>query len=289
MIEGNPFDYVKLTVNAKNDQDDQHTRKQEILTQLEPNELRHLLFKDDSSLPQGLLGVTRLLLSNNWELQVFQNGSQQRHLGSVSVRNELASIQSLIALMSGKLQSLHSLDTKECCKSLATSMSRIYRSSQEEILTQALKNAMTHLEEQLAPFKESADPLFLTLENSLIDPTFLGELDALGELMNGDEEWDEDTYLALILMHERHRGSESIWCTFLWDPAYASFVTHQDNEEERSYFQTQVLPILDQFVSNSSFNFDHLRSTDTFAWATSLLSTHGGFWPGTECFGVYLK
>ncbi|KAJ3291545.1 hypothetical protein HK104_005969, partial [Borealophlyctis nickersoniae] len=113
VLDPNPEDYVKVSLQIRDASDPLASRKRALLPRLRPNRLLYLLFAgdDDTSIPPDLLAVMRVLLMNKVELERFEKDLSRTPVDEsadaprqpLSARNEVAVLTVLHELLSRKL------------------------------------------------------------------------------------------------------------------------------------------------------------------------------------------
>ena len=246
VLEDNPNDYVKVTLNSTNV--DFYEEKKQLL-----EEDKWLLFRDDD-LPVGMIRACRILLCNQSEWSIFDNSGNTE----ISIRNEVASLMSLIGLLSSKLELY--MASQEKVKYSKEQDLLIYINSHVDILEHHIQLCITKLESVAC----RAD--FFSLHHSDLDVEFLNLC-----LHKDLEELDNDTLLCLCLIHERENSAR------FSSRLLNLNVIVTDDQDEDNHFINFVLP----HFESESINLNSLR------WASCVLSSHGGY-SADGSFGVWL-
>lgn len=103
VLENNPEDYYKIYINIR-DEDPLASDKRECLKRVTPNSTIHLLFADELSFSESIMGVTRILVANQSELDLVNDES--RHTRILSLRNEFTALKILFELVNQKYKLL---------------------------------------------------------------------------------------------------------------------------------------------------------------------------------------
>lgn len=239
VLKDNPNDYVKVTLNSRND--DLYEEKRELLDQDS-----WLLFKDDD-IPGGIIRSCRILLSNRLEWSI----SDKTGIMEISIRNEVAALMSLIELLTSKLECYR--DSQKKLKEYKEQDLLVYVNGHVDILEHHAQLCT----DKLASVINRAD--FFTLDHPDLDRDF--QTSCLNKVDNDLEDLDEDTLLCLCLIHERENvGKFSSRLSYL-----KVLITH--DEEEDNHFLNFVLPHFESEI----INLQSLR------WASSALSYYGGY------------
>lgn len=232
VIKNNPSDYVKVTLNVRQDNGALATAKNKLLqsASLEPNSLCHMLFlPEDTELKAevspGLLAMTRVLVANEWELQAIQ-ADFKAHTKPVSLRNEVAARDSLLRLLRDKhsrlINSAPTIKGPDAFELMATT----YRDSQIQILAQNLalltKSFASFLNDSAVIGSEQSGG-FLTVNHPFVDADLSHFFLSLESA-----DWDEDTFLSVILLYEKSKTVDSHWRGF-----FSSIYTPSDPIVER--------------------------------------------------------
>ena len=254
VIKDNPYDYVKITLNSGNDP--LYKDKKEFL---ETGKFKDswLLFLEDVGLPDGMIRQCRILLCNDFEWARLDKNLVE-NIQEISIRNEVATFQSMIQLLGSKLKPyLESLQKMTASENHIHLL--IYTENHARILKHHLQLCEHHLNSVIT-FAE-----FFCLDSLDLDQIFLNACQSI-------EEMDEDTILCLALIHEKERNS--IFSTRLSNLKFVIF----NDEEEEDHFLNLVLP---HFAFSDYINLESLK------WASAILSIHGGY--GLDgSFGVWL-
>ena len=97
VIEENPNDYFKISLQINSELDDLANKKHELIKILDLK-LVHLIFVNDQ-LPEKLLKVVRIIAANSFELEKIENN---KNCDFISTRNELSSMNSLYKIIKTK-------------------------------------------------------------------------------------------------------------------------------------------------------------------------------------------
>lgn len=221
VLEDNPNDYVKVTLNSKNDH--LHDEKKNLV-----EEDKWLLFKDDD-LPSGMIRLCRILLCNGLEWQE----SDKNYDREISLRNEIATFVSLVQLLEGKLEPY--LQSQESLLAYKEKDLSIYISSHINILMHHIQLCKQRLDHVLV----RAD--LFSLHHANLDQVFLNTCRKM--------EIDEDTLLCLCLIHEKE--NLGIFSSRLSN--LKALVT--DDQEEEDHFINFVLP----YFESDYINLNNLK------------------------------
>ncbi|KAI9205672.1 uncharacterized protein BJ171DRAFT_441384 [Polychytrium aggregatum] len=291
VLDPNPEDYYKASLNIRDAIDPLASRKRSLLERITPSRLVHLLFCDDT-LPADLICVMRVLVMNEYELDVFESSLVDGRGNAPAVpftpRNEMA----VFSMLWSMLQVRHSgvregawegweterLDLDSSTRERQR-LARVYRRGQLDILSHNMRLVTENVKAFLKGKGASHDGFFrdcfLTLENELIDDAFLEALAALGE--EAQIEIDEDTALSLLIIWEHARGDQSPWCAcfsslYGMDSGIIPQILGEQVEAISEHFDQYVFPLLE--VERSLFPA-HVYNNQSFMWAACILETHG--------------
>ncbi|KAJ3024250.1 UNVERIFIED_CONTAM: hypothetical protein HDU68_008260 [Siphonaria sp. JEL0065] len=286
ILSPNPEDYAKIALNIS-PQDPLHEYRKSILNLHRNISTVHLFFGDDVKVSEELMTATRILVGSEREVESVVASI----VGDVSVGNaklDLVALSTLYALVTDKLQKLEvrKRALKEfVCTSDAQkerlSMANVYREGQIKIFSHALTLFQAKFSHILSNNTEECSSSFiLTLRNSRQSGLVLEAI--AQDLSPIDEQGilDQDTILALVLMHEEFLGPESGFYGFFESKSGKRSVEEAaalmgDQAQEMSQFYTEALS---GFLSESPFfvSLDEESFTaERFVWANSFLETNG--------------
>ncbi|KAI9328798.1 hypothetical protein BDR26DRAFT_825686 [Obelidium mucronatum] len=292
VLDPNPEDYAKIALNIS-PQDPLHEYRKSILNLHRAVSTVHLFFEDDRKIADDLMSATRILVGSELEVEQVV-ASLEGDVSKGTAKLDLVALSTLFGLISGKVQKLEDrkrkLDGFTCVSDSQRerlAMANTYREGQIRIFRHTLSLVQQAFARILSKDGISSASQLLTLRNSSQSGQVL---EAIAEDLNSiDDEGllDQDTILALILMHEEFLGSESEFRGFFVgesggrrsvDEALA-ILGDQANEMIDFYNQA-----LNPFLQKSAFFRELSHQQDTpaaafsasrFVWAHSFLQTHG--------------
>ncbi|KAJ3286750.1 isoamyl acetate-hydrolyzing esterase [Rhizoclosmatium sp. JEL0117] len=298
VLSPNPEDYAKIALNIS-PTDPLHHYRHSILSLGPARHIStvHLFFADDVKLSDELLTATRILVGTEPEVEsvvqsmvdlaASQGYKTNRDVSRASAKLDLVALSTLYALVSAKVDAIVKgsieLESYVCAdksdlEKERLRMANVYRQGQIAVFKNALRLCQEHFKRVLSNNTDEATSSYiLTLRNSKQSGLVL---EAVAELAQVDQEGllDQDTILALVLMHERMLGDDSEFAAFFKalnrSNEEARKLMSEQVEDMSQFFEDALLP----FLSQSPF-FANLSTTEysaaQFVWANSLLDTHG--------------
>ncbi|KAJ3034752.1 hypothetical protein HDV00_004730 [Rhizophlyctis rosea] len=208
----------------------------------------------------------------------------------VNAHNELKALLTLLALMQGKLAASIENEPPESWASDPEQrrLVGVYRNGQQNILTRHIEGAIRDLQsfvvktvtEGRTPPSSAEEFGPEVLDRLIFSESSLSEefVDQLEEI---DDEWkdgmDEDTYLTLALIRERHLDG-SPWREFLdaqnMTLAEVEQILGDGLEDVKEHFTNTVRPALDSAPKARRLPAN-VYNWENFAWAAALMETNG--------------
>jgi hypothetical protein len=275
VIEDNSEDYVKVTLGTK--QDDPFLEfRTEVLEKLGLLTI-HLLFVDDTSVPENFAKAAQVMVANEMELKILNKE------GLSSLKTEIRCLEILYHLLAGKLSLLkstaHNLELVQ--DQTLLHLTKIYRAGQERILKHHLK--LIHLKGKrllrLDIYTPLSTPFFLSSASDL--SSYAISVESLNILSSSGNENPPDEFIMLaFLIVEIGEYSNIEYSNPLLD-LYRSYTPKrckkllgtEEYDNFKDFYESEITPLLKKFEAFTEFG------KTSFLKAFTIINLHGSEFP----------
>jgi hypothetical protein len=199
VLTDNPLDYHKLALTVP-PTDPHHSLKMSLLSTTHSR--AHLLFASDTSLSPSFIESAEVVISKDFELNSLTSMAIEQPSSLSSPRRTIQTLLSIWLMLTTKRQMLPQIPKSSSDNIPIQRICHIYVQGQSTILDHHLMLAKKELNETLA-----SSLIFFHARSIDVDTLFRDRVLDLG--------LDEDTVLALVLIHEFRRGIVGVpWTSF---------------------------------------------------------------------------